>query len=265
MGVRNLDKIFRPRRIAVVGASDNPAKVGFMVLRNLVGHGYDGVVYPVNSQRESVQGIAAYPSLRHLPHAPDLAVICTPAATVPPLIADCGESGVMGVVIITAGFREVGAEGRLLEKQVGAEAARFPGLRIIGPNCLGIMVPPSQLNVSFSGDIPPAGHIAFISQSGALCTAVVEWAQAGGVGFSHVISVGNMLDVGMDDLLDYLAADPQTTRGDAVRRIGHGSSRFHVGGAGLLARQADRGLQGRTVCRVGAGRLLAHRSDGRRR
>jgi acetyltransferase len=211
VSIRNLDKIFKPERVAVVGASDSPGKVGYTVLRNLVGHGYAGVVYPVNAQRESVQGIAAYPQLNKLPHVPDLVVICTPAPSVPEVVRQCGETGVRGVVIISAGFREVGPAGRALEEQVRAEAARFPGLRIIGPNCLGLMVPQIHLNASFAADMPPAGSVAFLSQSGALCTAVLDWAKAEGVGFSHFVSVGNMLDVGLDDLLDYLAADPQTS------------------------------------------------------
>jgi acetyltransferase len=211
MSIRNLDKIFKPQRVAIVGASNSPDKVGYTVLRNLVGHGFAGVVYPVNAQRESVQGIAAYPDLKALPHAPDLAVICTPAASVPGMIHQCGDAGVGGVVIISAGFREVGPAGRALEEQVRAEAARFPGLRIIGPNCLGIMVPGLRFNASFAADMPPAGSVAFLSQSGALCTAVLDWAKADEVGFSHFVSVGNMLDVGLDDLLDYLAADPNTS------------------------------------------------------
>jgi len=211
MSVRHLDKVFRPQRIAVVGASDDPTKVGYMVLRNLVGHGYEGVVYPVNSRREAVQGIAAYPRLGDLPHVPDLAILCTPAATVAGLIRECGECGILGVVIISAGFREIGDRGRALEEEVRVAAASSPGLRILGPNCLGFMVPGRKLNASFAAESLPAGRVAFISQSGALGTAVVDWAQAEGVGFSLFASMGNMLDIGFDDLLDYLAADEQTS------------------------------------------------------
>lgn len=213
MTIRNLDKVFRPRRVAVVGASDQPGKVGYILLHNLIGHGYDGVVYPINSKREAVQGIAAYPTLSALPHVPDLAVICTPAATVPGLIDECGRLGIMGVVIISAGFREVGAEGSRLEEELKAAASRYSGLRIIGPNCLGIMVPSIGLNASFATTMAAPGRVAFVSQSGALCTSVLEWANAARIGFSHFLSIGNMLDVGIDDLLDYLAADPLT---DAV-------------------------------------------------
>jgi acetyltransferase len=211
--IHNLDCFFNPRRIAVVGASDQPGKVGTTLLHNLVGRGYDGVVYPVNAKREAVQGIAAYKSLAELPHAPDLVVVATPAATVPDLVDQCGRMGVMAVLVISAGFREAGPEGVALEQQVKAAAARYPGLRIMGPNCLGFMVPSIGLNASFAGAMALQGRVAFVSQSGALCTSILDWANAQGIGFSHFLSIGNMLDVGLHDLLDYLAGDPQT---DAV-------------------------------------------------
>jgi acetyltransferase len=208
--IRNLEKIFKPKRVAVVGASDQPGKVGYTLLQNLIGRGYEGVVYPVNSKREAVQGIVAYKSLSDLPNPPDLAVICTPAATVPDLIDECGRLGILGVVIISAGFREVGPAGQALEDQIRAAATRHRGLRIIGPNCLGVMVPSIKLNASFAADMALPGRVAFLSQSGALCTSVLDWARAAGIGFSHFLSIGNMLDVGLDDLLDYLALDPET-------------------------------------------------------
>ncbi|MHB1034309.1 MAG: bifunctional acetate--CoA ligase family protein/GNAT family N-acetyltransferase [Pirellulales bacterium] len=210
MRIRNLNKIFDPRRVAVIGASDTPTSVGYMVLRNLVGSGFRGVVYPVNSNRESVQGIHAYPSVTSLPHPPDLAVVCTPAHTVPSLVRECGEVGTRGMVIISAGFREVGAEGVRLEDQIRQEAAKFDGMRIIGPNCLGIIVPGLNLNASFAPATPKKGHIAFISQSGALATSVLDWAIEEGIGFSYVVSVGNMLDVGMGDLIDYFGSATDT-------------------------------------------------------
>jgi acetyltransferase len=234
--VRNLEKIFRPRRIAVVGASNTPGKVGHTLLKNLVSQGYDGVVYPVNPHREAVQGIVAYRSLDQLPQPADLALICTPAATVPDLVRQCGEQGILGVVILSAGFREVGPEGAALEEAVRQQAARFPGLRILGPNCLGLMVPGRKLNASFARGMAPPGRLAFLSQSGALCTAVLDRAQAEGVGFSYFLSLGNMLDVGFDDLLDYLAADPQT---DAVLMYAESITRARpfMSAARALARQ----------------------------
>ena len=210
MSIRNLDKIFEPHRIAVIGASDAPTSVGYTVLRNLVGSGFRGVVYPVNPKREAVQGIQAYKDIPSLPHAPDLAVICTPAPSVPALVRQCGEAGTRGIVIISAGFREIGAEGRKLEALVRQEQRKFDGMRILGPNCLGIIVPGISLNASFAAASPTKGHIGFISQSGALCTSVLDWALDEGIGFSYFVSVGNMLDVSMGDLIDYFGSATET-------------------------------------------------------
>ena len=210
MSTQNLDKIFAPNRVAVVGASDNPTSVGYTVLQNLVGSGFRGVVYPVNPKRESVQGIHAYADIASLPHAPDLAVICTPAPTVPGIVRACGEAGTLGILCITAGFREIGEEGRKLEELVLVEQRKFKGMRILGPNCLGIMVPGIHLNASFAASAPKKGHIGFISQSGALCTSVLDWANDEGIGFSYFVSVGNALDVSMGDLIDYLGSATAT-------------------------------------------------------
>jgi len=206
----NLDKIFSPTRVAVIGASDNPTSVGYTVLRNLVGSGFRGVVYPVNPKREAVQGVQAYKDIFSLPHPPDLAVICTRAETVPGIVRQCGEVGTLGLVIISAGFREIGAEGRKLEQQILEEQKRFRGMRIIGPNCLGIIVPGIHLNASFATATPEKGHVGFISQSGALCTSVLDWALDEGIGFSYFVSVGNMLDVSMGDLIDYFGSATET-------------------------------------------------------
>jgi len=176
VSIRNLDKIFRPHRVAVIGASDTPTSVGYTVLRNLVGSGFRGVVYPVNPKRESVQGIHAYKDVPSLPYPPDLAVVCTPARTVPGVVRACGEAGTRGLVIISAGFREVGEEGRELERQIAQQQRKYEGMRILGPNCLGIIVPAIRLNASFATASTQPGHIGFISQSGALCTSVLDWA-----------------------------------------------------------------------------------------
>jgi acetyltransferase len=210
VSIHNLDKIFDPKRIAVFGASNKTTSVGFTVLRNLISSGFPGVVYPVNPKRESVQGIQAYPDTASLPHPPDLAVICTPAVTVPGIVRECGEAGTRGVLIISAGFREIGDEGRALEQEVLAEQKKFKGMRILGPNCLGIMVPGIPLNASFAASTPLKGHVGFISQSGALCTSVLDWANDEGIGFSHFISVGNAIDVGIGDLIDYLGMSSAT-------------------------------------------------------
>lgn len=210
MSILNLDKIFDPHRVAIIGASDTPTSVGYTVLRNLIGSGFQGVVYPVNPKREAVQGIEAHPDVKSLPHGPDLAVICTPAAAVPRLVRECGEVGTRGLVIISAGFREIGEEGRRLEQQIAEEQAKFSGMRIIGPNCLGIIVPGIAFNASFAAATPAKGHIGFISQSGALCTSVLDWALDEGIGFSYFVSVGNMLDVSMADLIDYFGSQTET-------------------------------------------------------
>lgn len=208
--VHNLNKIFRPRSVAVIGASDQPGKVGHTLLKNLRTGGFKGAIHPVNSKRSTVQGLPAVPHIAALDAPPDLAVICTPAPTVPDVVRQCGQLGTRGVVIISAGFREVGAEGRALEQRVRDEAAQFDGLRILGPNCLGIIGPHVGLNASFAAASPPPGRVAFLSQSGALCTSVLDWALEEDIGFSYFVSIGNMLDVGVGDLIDYFGADPNT-------------------------------------------------------
>ena len=207
----DLGPMLSPRSVAVVGASDTPNKVGSSVFRNLTSSGFAGPIYPVNSRSSTVQGRAAYGSLSQIGQPIDLVVICTPAATVPALILECGELGIRGVVVLTAGFRELGESGRILEAKILEEKSKFPSLRIIGPNCVGIVEPKIRLSASFALGMPAAGSVAFISQSGALCTAILDWALLQGVGFSHFISLGNQLDVGFADLLDYLAEDPETT------------------------------------------------------
>ncbi len=179
-------------------------------MSNLVGSGFRGVVYPVNPDFEAVMGIPCFPELAKLPRRVDVGVICAPAAQVPALVRSCGEAGIPGVVIVSAGFRETGPAGLALEKEIQAEAKRFGGMRILGPNCLGVIVPGRQLNMSFAGALPKSGHIAFISQSGALCAAVLDWAMEENIGFSCVASIGNALDVDFGDLIDYLGEDEKT-------------------------------------------------------
>ena len=154
MDVHRLDRIFNPQRIALIGVSPNPKSVGGKVLSNLVGGGFRGVVYPVNPTSEAVLGIQCYPDVKSLPKTPDLAVICTPAEQVPGTVKQCGEAGILGIIILSAGFREIGEPGKKLEEQIMAEAKRFDGMRIIGPNCLGIIVPGSNLNISFAQGMP---------------------------------------------------------------------------------------------------------------
>jgi acetyltransferase len=209
MPIRNLDRILAPRSVAVIGASERPGSVGQSVLRNLCA-AKTIQLYPVNPKHEQLNGLACWATVKALPAVPDLAVICTPAATVPSVVRHCGEAGIGGLVILSAGFGETGVAGRELETAVKCEAARFPEMRILGPNCLGLMAPHQDLNASFVDQLPPRGNVAFISQSGALCSAILDWALTENVGFSYFISLGNMLDVGVADLLDYLAEDPWT-------------------------------------------------------
>jgi acetyltransferase len=210
MDVHRLDRIFKPKRIAVIGVTINPNSVGGRVVSNLVGGGFTGVVYPVNPQHEAVLGIHCFPDVKSLPKTPDLGVICSPPEQVPRIVRECGEAGILGLIILTAGFKETGEAGKALEEEIRVEAARFDGMRILGPNCLGVIVPGSKLNASFASGMPKPGNIAFISQSGALCTSVLDWAIEGKIGFSHFVSVGNSLDVEFGDLIDYFGEDENT-------------------------------------------------------
>src|SRR5262245_16095253 len=204
----SLDPIFEPASVAVVGASATPGSVGSILVRNLLGNPFGGVVYPINPKRKAVHGVRCYPDLAALPETVDLAVIATPANTVPPLISECVTRGIPTAIIISAGFAEPGAQGRALEQQI-REVAKGK-IRIIGPNCLGVIHPPSNLNASFAADMAPAGNVALLSQSGAICTSILDWARTAHVGFSTFVSVGSMLDVDFADLIDYFADDPQT-------------------------------------------------------
>ncbi|MCP3137323.1 bifunctional acetate--CoA ligase family protein/GNAT family N-acetyltransferase [Pyxidicoccus xibeiensis] len=204
-----LDVIFSPRSVAVVGASERAGSVGRTVLWNLISNPFGGTVYPINPQRPNVLGIKAWPSLKALPEPVDLAVIVTPAAAVPGIIRECAELGVRGAIIISAGFRETGPEGARLEAEI-LQVAQAARMRLIGPNCLGVMRPPSGLNATFAGAMARPGNVAFISQSGALLTSILDWSLREAVGFSAIVSVGSMLDVGWGDLIDFLADDPMT-------------------------------------------------------
>ncbi len=206
---RSLDAIFAPRIVAVIGATEKYGSVGRTILWNLISNPFGGTVFPVNPSRPNVLGIKAYPSIGAVPEAVDLAVIVTPAPTVPDVIGECVDAGVRGAIIISAGFKEVGGAGAELERKI-LEQAHRGRMRIIGPNCLGVMRPGSGLNATFAGEIARPGSVAFLSQSGALCTAILDWSLREHVGFSAFVSIGSMLDVGWGDLIDYLGDDPQT-------------------------------------------------------
>lgn len=200
---------FSPRTVAVLGATEAAGSMGRTVLWNLFTNPFGGTVFPVNPNRASVLGIKAYPSVAAVPEKVDLAVVATPPETVPGLIAECVDAGVKGAIILSAGFRETGPAGAQLEEVILMNARRGR-MRVIGPNCLGVMSPLTGLNATFAVGMARPGNVAFISQSGALCTAVLDWSLREMVGFSCFISIGSMVDVGWGDLIDYLGDDQRT-------------------------------------------------------
>jgi len=206
---RPLASIFAPQTIAVIGATERKRSVGRTLMTNLIAGGFPGKIYPVNPIQETILGIKAYPNVAALPEKPDLAVIITPPKTVPGIIKECAAVGIPGAIIISAGFKETGAEGATLEQEILQEAKRG-NMRIVGPNCLGVMVPTMKFNATFAADMARPGSVGFISQSGALCTAILDWSLKENVGFSAFVSLGSMLDVSWGDLIYHLGADPNT-------------------------------------------------------
>ncbi len=204
-----LEMFTNPNGVAVVGASASPDKLGYAVLHNVVQYGYRGPIYPINPKADEILGLKAYPSVKDIPGPCDLAVVLVPAKAVPGVMEECGQKGVKGAVIISAGFREVGREGRALEQQVIDTAHRY-SMRIVGPNVLGIIDTTVPLNASFAAGMPRRGHIAFMSQSGALCTAVLDMALGQGIGFSRFYSIGNKADLNEVDFLQAWSGDPET-------------------------------------------------------
>src|SRR6185295_2831775 len=208
MSIRNLDAIFRPKSVALIGASTRANSVGLVTVQNLLSGGFAGPIIPVNPKHKTVAGVPCYPDVASLPVAPDLAVICTPPRTVPGLVSELAARGVKGAIVITAGFKELGNEqGRALECAM-LDGARPHLVRIIGPNCLGVLSTPIGLNASFAPGNAEKGGVAFVAQSGAMVTTVLDWASSRGIGFSHLVSLGDMADVDFGDMLDYLANDP---------------------------------------------------------
>ncbi len=206
---RTLDAFFHPKNVAVIGATEAPHSVGRAIATNLKDAPFPGAIYPVNPKRDTLLGLRCYRSIASVPEPVDLAVIATPAVTVPGVIRECAEADVPAAIIISAGFREIGEKGAALEREILA-AARRGGMRIVGPNCLGLMSPHHMLNATFASTMARPGHLGFISQSGALCTAILDWSRREMVGFSAFVSVGSMLDVGWGDLIQYLGDDPKT-------------------------------------------------------
>jgi acetyltransferase len=209
MNTHYLTSLFTPRSVALFGASDRQNSVGGIVLRNLLNSGYGGRVYPINPKREEVQGQRAFGSIEDIHEAVDLAVVATPAATIPAIVEACGEHGVRMMLILSAGFRETGDAGLRLEEKV-TQLAKRHGIRLMGPNCLGIIRPERGLNITFGHNNARPGNLALVSQSGAICTAILDWAEMNDIGFSAVVSTGIAADLDFGDYLDFLVSDPQT-------------------------------------------------------
>ena len=207
--MKDLNKIFKPESVAVIGASDTPGKVGYIIVSNMISGGYKGKIYPVNPKGGEIQGLKAYKNIKDIPEKVDLVIMSIPAAFVNESVKDCGEAGVENMVVISAGFKEVGEEGAKLEEELTALGKQY-GINIIGPNSLGTTDSHTPLNSSFSQMMPPAGNIAFISQSGAMMVAILDWSITSGIGFSKVISLGNKAGVTEIELMKYLANDPET-------------------------------------------------------
>jgi acetyltransferase len=204
-----LTYFFDPNGVAIIGASSNPAKLSHGVVRNLKDHGYRGPIYPVNPKGEEILGLKVYPNIRDVPDPIELAVIMVPAPYVPQVLEECGERGVQAVIVITGGFREAGPEGATLEQQLLEIAQRYD-MRLIGPNCVGVMDTHLPLDTTFITAMPAPGHIGFVSHSGAICGGTTDWARAVGVGYSRIASLGNQLDVDIADGIQMMYHDPNT-------------------------------------------------------
>ncbi|MGD9110503.1 MAG: acetate--CoA ligase family protein [Phycisphaerales bacterium] len=205
----SLENFFNPRSVAVVGASQKKGKVGHEILAGLIKAGYEGKIFPVNNKAEEIEGLKCYPDLKSIGEKPDLVIIIIPAKFVPDIMEQCALVGAKSVIIITAGFKEVGEQGKQLEQKV-VQIAKRSGIRIIGPNCLGLIVPANKLNASFGGDLPAAGATGYLSQSGALLAAILDMANANDIGFSKLISIGNKADIDELDIIRALGADKDT-------------------------------------------------------
>ncbi len=205
----SLESFFNPQSVAIVGASRQRGKVGYEILINMIKAGYPGKIFPVNRKADEIEGLKCYPDLASIGDVPELVVLVIPAKIVPAVMEECVKIGTKSVVIITAGFKEVGKDGKALEDKV-VQIAKQAGIRVIGPNCLGLIVPANKLNASFGGDLPAAGGIAYLSQSGALLAAILDMANANCIGFSKLVSIGNKADVDELDLIKAVSDDKDT-------------------------------------------------------
>lgn len=229
-----LNKVFEPQSVAVVGASDTESSVGGQVLRNIVQGEFQGQVFPVNPNHDTVQGLRSYASVRDIDHPVDLVVITIPAKSIPEVIRQCGEHDVGAIIVISAGFGEVGERGQALQNEI-VDIARTYNIPLVGPNCLGVIRPRVGLNASFGRSSAQGGQVALVAQSGAFCTALLDWADSKGFGFSTVASLGATADVGFGQVLDYLAVDPQT-RSILLYIEGISDARSFISGLRVAAR-----------------------------
>ena len=207
MGIHNLDRMFRPKSIAVIGARQKPDSIGAVMMRNLKEGGFAGEIFPVNPRRSQIMGYKAFSSIDAIPSPVDLGIIATDITEAPGIVETCGAAGMGGVVIVSAGEKESGATGREIEADIRRKADAS-GLRVIGPNCIGIISSRTFLNASMFQRMPIPGKTAFISQSGAICSSILDLSITDRIGFSHMISLGSMLDVNFGDVIDYLGSDP---------------------------------------------------------
>jgi acetyltransferase len=203
MSIYNLDLFFKPKSVAIIGASEKTGSIGGAILHNLHRGGFSGLIYPVHPKYRRIGGLSVFSSVHDIKAPVDLAVIATPIATVPDLLDKCAEAGIGAAIVISAGGKETGEQGRKIEAQI-REKATSHKIRIVGPNCLGIMVPAHHTNTSFAADMPLGGKLAFVSQSGAICTSILDLAFKERIGFSHFVSLGSMIDVDFGDTIDYL-------------------------------------------------------------
>ncbi len=210
MSLSQLHNFFNPKTVAVIGANDREDSVGYSIFKNIKDSEFGGKVFPVNIKAKTVQGAQAYPTIAEIGEPIDLAIIATPAPTVLGLVIECGKAKVSGVAIISSGFKEAGAEGQKMFERIQAAGKKY-GVKILGPNCLGFINPRISLNASFAPEMPKAGNIAFVSQSGALCDTFLDWSLGDNVGFSYFVSIGSMADISFDELIDYFDTDPNVT------------------------------------------------------
>ncbi|MGB0748497.1 MAG: bifunctional acetate--CoA ligase family protein/GNAT family N-acetyltransferase [Magnetospiraceae bacterium] len=261
MSTRNLGQLFKPESVAVIGATNREGSVGAFVMRNLLQGGFSGPIMPVNPKRRSVAGVLAYDSVDNLPIVPDMAVVCTPPATVPDIVTKLAGRGVPAATIFTAGLESMPMPDGRTAAQVVYETAKASGMRILGHNCLGLLVPGIGLNASFAHLPASKGNIAFVSQSGAMCTAVLDWAAMRDIGFSHFISMGNSLDVDFGDVIDYLGSDPGTkaillyVESIKHRRNFMSAARAAARNKPILVVKSGRGIEGAAAANTHTGAL----------